>query len=409
MGTPLHIALRYLFAKKSHNVINIISIISAAGIAIGSMALILILSVYNGFDNSIKQIYESYKADFLVTPATGKTFEILPDKLEQLSALQGIGNYSPVLEENIFIKYGDREAIATIRGVEDEYLLHKHIQDNIVEGEAKTAHGEIPNALVGQQLARNLGLRVRFLTPVEMYFPKKEGNISVVNPLESLNTAIFYPSSIIRTDGETDANIVYAGIEDVRALTGTPEETYTQLEIYLPKNSATPIKNLKKENTRILESLQQIFPECTVKDKAGQNATLYRMMKAEKFAVYLILFFVIAIISINIFSCLSMLITDKTEDIATFLSMGATEELIRKIFHLHGFLISFTGCLIGTAVGLALAFLQQQTGIISMPGNYLVSAYPVDIQLADIIITIIVVSATGFVISLMPVKKFFKK
>ena len=409
MGTPLHIALRYLFAKKSHNVINIISIISAAGIAIGSMALILILSVYNGFDNSIKQIYESYKADFLITPVSGKTFSIIPDKLEQLSTLQGIESYSPVLEENVFIKYGSREAIATIRGVEDEYLMHSHIQNNIVEGEAKTSHGEIQNVLVGQNLARNLGLRVRFLTPLEMYFPKKEGNISLTNPLACLNTATFYPSSVIKTDGEADANILYAGIDAVRALSGAPDNSYSQLEIYLPVPTKTSIKNLKKEYSGIMESLQQIFPECSVKDKAAQNATLYRMMKAEKFAVYLILFFVIAIISINIFSCLSMLITDKTEDIATFLSMGATKELVQKIFHLHGFLISLTGCLIGTSAGLALAFVQQQTGIISMPGNYLVSAYPVNIQIADIAITVLGVSATGFAISFLPVSKFFKK
>ena len=175
MGTPLHIALRYLFAKKSHNVINIISIISAAGIAIGSMALILILSVYNGFDNSIKQIYEGYKADFIITPTKGKTFEALPDKISHILDIEGISSAAPVLEETVFIRYGNRESIATIKGIEEVYLNHSHIAGNIVEGEAKTAMGEVRYALPSQQLARSLGLRVRFLTPLEIYFPQKGG------------------------------------------------------------------------------------------------------------------------------------------------------------------------------------------------------------------------------------------
>ena len=408
MGTQLHIALRYLFAKKSHNVINIISIISAAGIAIGSMALILILSVYNGFDNSVRKIYESYKADFVITPTTGKTFTVTPDNLARIENIRGIASISPILEENVFIKYSDKEAIATIRGVEEEYLQHNHIQENILEGETKTAHGEIRYAILSQQLARSLGLRVRFLTPLELYFPKKENAVSITNPLASLNTATFYPSSVIRADGETAGNILYAEMEAVKALTGAAENKYTHLEIYLQEHGGNSLKSLKKENRHIMESMQQIFPECSVKDKTAQNATLYKMMKAEKFAVYLILFFVIGIISINIFSSLSMLITDKTEDIATFLSLGATKELVQKVFHLHGFLISFTGCLIGTAAGLILAYIQQQTGIISMPGNYIITAYPVDIQIADVAITVLGVSAIGFAVSRMPVKKFFK-
>ena len=150
-----------------------------------------------------------------------------------------------------------------------------------------------------------------------------------------------------------------------------------------------------------------MFPQCNVKNKEEQNATLYRMMKAEKFAVYLILFFVIAIISVNIFSSLSMLITDKREDIETFMSLGAPQDLVQKIFHLHGALISVLGCTIGIAVGTVLALVQQYTGIISLPGNYLLSAYPVDIQVMDIIITFVGVSGTGFLISRLPLRKVF--
>ena len=400
MRTPLHIALRYLFAKKSHNVINIISIISAAGIAIGSMALILILSVYNGFDNSIKQIYESYKADFVITPTTGKLFTFTPDNISQISDIEGIVSHEPLLEEHVFLKYGNREAIATIRGVEESYLKQNHIHSNLVEGDSKISHGEVRHAIIGQQLARTLGLRVRFITPLELYFPNKEANISITNPMESLNSQTLYPSAIVKTDGEEQQELLYAGIDAVRDLTGCNANEYTSIEVYTGGISSKQAAEIKKK-------LQKIFPQCHVKNKEEQNATLYRMMKAEKFAVYLILFFVIAIISVNIFSSLSMLITDKREDIETFLSLGAPQELVQKIFHLHGALISLIGCIIGIATGTLLALVQQYTGIISIPGNYLISAYPVDIQALDIIITFVGVSGTGFLISRLPLRNLF--
>lgn len=399
MGNALHIALRYLFAKKSHNVINIISIICAAGIAIGSMALVLILSVYNGFDNSIKEIYEGYKADYVIEPIHGKTFTLTPHTLEELGQIPGISNVNPVVEEKVFLKYDGREAIAILRGTNDKFLQGSYITGNIIEGEPAYMKGEISQAVISQTLAYTLGLRVRFLAPLELYFPRKDARVSITNPLESINTATLYPSAIIRTDAENAENLLYADASTVRELAGIPAEECSMLEINLSRNILPD--NLKK--------MQSLFPDCTIKDKAQQNATLYKMMKAEKFAVYLILFFVIAIISVNIFSCLSMLITDKREDIETFLSMGATRELAEKIFHLHGFLISLLGCLIGTGVGLAAAYLQKTLGIITVPGNYLISAYPVDIRAMDILIIFAGVSAIGYAISWLPVKKFFKK
>ena len=401
MRNQLHIALRYLFAKKSHNVINIISIISAAGIAIGSMALILILSVYNGLDNSIKQSYESYKADFVISPAYKKTFTFTLDDFNRLIDFKDIVEFTPILEENIFLKYGENDAIATIRGINEDYLHLDHITGNIIEGSPKTNTGEIEYALIGQNLARKLGLRVRFLTPIELYFPDKKGNISIANPMESLKYRTIYPSAIIKTDGEDIQDLIYAGMTTVRELTGYGNDEYTSIEVYTGDLS-------KKESAELHKKLKETFPQYNVKNKEEQNATLYRMMKAEKFAVYLILFFVIVIISVNIFSSLSMLITDKREDIETFLSLGATQESVQKIFHLHGFLISLLGCMIGIAMGLLLAVIQQQTGIISIPGNYLISAYPVDIHFTDVAITFIGVSGTGFFISAFPSRKIFQ-
>ena len=406
MGTPLHIALRYLFARKRHNVINIISIISAAGIAIGSMALVLIVSVYNGFDNSIKNIYESYKADFVITPTIGKTFEVNPQTLSELEKIPHILQASTILQENAYVRYDNREAIVQIKGVNPQYLNHSHILENVVEGEPRFFHGENRYAVVGQPLAYHLSLKSRFITPLEIYFPQKTGTISVVNPLEGLNTITVRPSATIKTENQNQDNILYLDSQSAHALTGTPENHFSNIEIYLAPDSMPSLTPRKLKE--IAKSLEKIFPGCSVKDKQQQNSTLYKVIKAEKFAVYLILFFVIIIISINIFSCLSMLVTEKREDIETYLSIGATKELVGKIFHLHGFLISLAGCSIGTIVGITLALIQQKFGIITISGSYIIDAYPIDVRILDILIIFAGVTGIGFIISYLPMKNFFK-
>ncbi|MEG2849966.1 MAG: ABC transporter permease, partial [Bacteroidales bacterium] len=321
MHLPLFIAFRYLFAKKSHNVINIISIISAVGIGIGSMALIVILSVYNGFDNLIKDLYESYEADYIITPIKGKTFEINSSSLSKIKNINGISAICPVIEENVFIKYGDNKSIATIKGIDTAYQRVSSISKNIVEGEFKTMIGQIPHAIVGQKLAQDLMLRVRFLTPIELYFPDRDKEISLVNPMSSLRSEKLFSSGIIRLEQNFDKKYIFAPLTTVRNLIGYYNAEATSVEIYLP---ATPqqgrnTRQYKTSSNTIGEEIQLILGnEYVVKDRFRQNETLYKMMTAEKFTVYFILFFVILIISINIFSSLSMLIIDKKDDINTF-------------------------------------------------------------------------------------------
>lgn len=398
MRTEFHIALRYLFAKKRHNVINIISIVSAAGIAIGSMALILILSVYNGFDNSIREIYESCKADFTISPSKGKTLEVPPQILDKISLIEGVAYSCPIISDNIYVKYGKNEAIATVVGIDSLYFKWNAMAENLIEGKPTLHKGEIKQAVIGEDLARELGARVRFVTPLETFFPKKEGEFSITDPLASINMERLFPSAILRSNGNDIPKAVYTDAGTARKLLGGDENEYSGVEIYLH-----PESNVKE----VGKKLSEILPTGIVKDKQQQNATLYKMMKAEKFAVYLILFFVIGIISINIFSCLSMLVTDKREDIATLLGMGATKGMISRIFHLHGTLISITGCTLGTIAGTVAAIIQKQFGIISLPGSFMITAYPVQIQVQDIAITFIGVSLIGFLISYLPVKKFF--
>ena len=399
MRNQFHIALRYLFAKKTHNVINIISVISAAGIAIGSMALVLILSVYNGFDSSIREIYEGFKADFTITPSAGKTLYIEPALLQQTSSLQEVKSVHTIIEENVFLKYGSKETIALMRGIDSLYLESNPLGNSILEGKAQLALNEVEYAIMGEVLAYSLQARVRFQTPIEIFFPKKDANVTIANPLESVNYRKLFHGATIKGQGTDESSILYVPQKAARALTGNSENEFSTLEIFLHPEA-------DKEMAR--KSIQNLYPRSIVKDKLQQNDTLYKMMKAEKGAIYLILFFITAIISINIFSCLSMMIAEKRDDIATFLGLGATNEFIKRIFILHGTFISMAGCLAGTALGLLAAWGQQTFGFVSMPGNYMLSAFPVEIHFADVMITVIGVCGIGFLISCLPALKIFK-
>ena len=397
MYLPFFIARRYLFAKKSHNVINIISLISAVGIGIGSMALIIILSVYNGFDTLVKSFYEAYQPDFIITPSRGKIFSASATEFEKVSSLPRVVSLQQVVDETVFVLYDDRESIASVKGVETGYGEISGVSANIVEGEFRLEEGDLNYAIVGRQLASNLRLRTRFLSPLELYFPDRFSKISPLNPMASLNEEILYPSGIISLNQEFDQTGIYVPLSVARNLLSYGSDEVTSVEVYLEKG-AVNVGDLELEIEKILGA------DFVVKGTYEQNETLYKMMKAEKFAVYLILFFVIIVISVNIFGSLSMLIIEKAEDMRTYRSFGADDKLLHGVFVLQGWLISAIGAVVGIIVGLILCFIQMEYEVITMPGNYIVDSYPVDIHFADIMITLFGVLFIGYLIAMLPVK-----
>ncbi len=396
MHLPFFIAKRYLFAKKSHNVINIISLISAVGIGIGSMALIIILSVYNGFDTLVKSFYQEYQPDFIITPSTGKSFSSGSAGFCEIGSWPAVAHLSPVVEETVFALYDNRQAIVSMKGIDTSYGRISRIENNVVEGEFKTGFGTTPNVILGRQLATSLRLRVRFIEPFELYFPDRNTNISLLNPMAGLNNETLYPSGIISLNQEFDQNGIFVPISTARKLLSYSDDEVTSCEIYLASGASQSDIEKKLEQT-----LGNAF---VVKNRYEQNDTLYKMMRAEKFAVYLILFFVILIISVNIFGSLSMLLIDKKMDMQTYRSMGATDKQIESIFVLQGWLISVSGAVVGIITGLVLCFVQQKWGIISMPGNYIIDSYPVHVQFWDVAITFAGVVSIGYLIALLPMK-----
>ena len=397
-----HIAWRYLFAKKSHNVINIISTISAIGIALGCMVLVVILSVYNGFDNLIKSLYNSYSPNYIIEAAKGKSFtadEALIGKIREQESTLAI---APLVQDNIFCTYNGSQSVATLCGVDSLFLQRSRLADYIVDGSFSTGLGEINGAIVSSKLAITLGIRCRFTTPLMLYYPKMRRDATAASNMQELLSILkAHPSGTIQLEKSFDNGLVYIGIERARQLLQFKENEVSALYLYGPagREEEAPSNSLTK---RLREALGKEF---VVKDRYMQNSTMYKMMRSEKIAVYLILLFVIIIVSFNIFGSISLLIIDKRGDIEILRSMGARESLIKRVFMLQGFLISALGTLIGTALGVGLSLLQYHFEIIKLPGNFIIDHYPVEIVPQDLLYIVAGVLAAGYLISRLPLRK----
>ena len=393
------IAGRYLFAKKSHNVINIISAISAIGMAIGTAALIIILSVYNGFDSLIRSMLSNVEPDLLITPSTGKVFVPEGETFDWLYFHPDVKNMCGVLQEQVFINYDGQQGLAKAKGVDWIYEDETPLKDHIREGEFRLHRGDVPMAAVGSGLAYSMGISPRFVSAIEIYYPSRTRKLSMANPLTSIEAVKVWPSSIFSINNDVDAELMILPIDKMRELLEYKDEV-SEVEIRLAEGtSAKELRKLQKEIS------ERLGPDFKVKDRFQQNESLYKMMKYEKAAIYMILIFVIIIIAFNIFGSLSMLIIEKRPDIGTLRSMGAQEGLIKRIFILEGWFISMAGMAAGLLVGTGFALLQQHFGFIKMPGHFIVQAYPVILSWSDIFLTAVGVAAIGYLIALLPVHR----
>ena len=393
---PLRFALRYLFARKSHNVINIISGISVAGMAIGTAALIIILSVFNGFNKLVSDSLGDAQPDLVVKPAAGKAF--VPDStaFAWLYDQELVYNMSSVIEEQAFIAFDGKQSLARVKGVDSVFEEESPIQNHITDGIFSLHRGDLPRAVVGSSLAWSMDINPRFIAPLEIYYPDREGSISLSNPAASLRSTKVTVAGLFAINAELDAELVIVPIETMRELMDYDDEV-----------SAVEIRVQKGTSDKALDGLaaelsERLGPDYEVLDRYRQNEALYKMMRYEKLAIYMILIFIVIIIAFNIYSSLTMLIIEKKDDIGTLRSLGAPEPMTRRIFLLEGWLISLLGLAIGLVLGIALVLLQQKYGLIRMPGSYIISAYPVILEASDIIWTAVGVALVGYLIALLP-------
>lgn len=391
MNTAFHIAWRYLFARKSHNVINLISAVSAAGMAIGAAALILILSVYNGFDRIIESNLSDLDPDILVTSAEGRRF--IPDAglVERLESDGRISSVCRVLEENVLLVYGDKQGIALAKGVDSLYEQVSPLASHLTAGEFSLHFGDVPQAAVGVSLAHEMGISPSFLDKLALCYPRMGAGIPLAGLSSSLGSVSVKPSCLFSINSQTDAGTVIVPIETMRRLLDEPEAV-SGLEL---RTAAPAGRKLFRE----LES--DLGPEYRLLDRRMQRPAIYKMMSYEKLAIYSILIFVVMIVAFNIFGSLSMLKIEKSGDMQTLRAMGADRKFTRRIFVYEGWLVSLAGLAAGLLTGVGAALVQQHFGVVKMPRGFMISAYPCVLEFGDVLLTAAGVALIGFLISLL--------
>ncbi len=388
-------------AKKSRNAINIISAISVAGVAVGTMALIIVLSVFNGFDSIVKSLYNSFDPELKITPAEGKVFDPAETNFDEVFRHPGVAGYSEVLEENVLLRYGDRQYIATVKGVDDNYSLVTGIDSMIVEGEYRLWDNNRPNAVVGIGIAYYLAIGLNFLNPVNIYVIKRTGSVSV-NPEQAINRRYIFPSGFFSIEQEINSRYIIVPLAFARDLLQySTEVTAIELDLadgYDPKLVQEELSGILGDRFRL-------------QNRNEQNALFYRIMRSEKWAIFLILSFILVIASFNIIGSLTMLILDKQEDINTLDSLGASTRLIKRIFLLEGYLISISGAVIGLVLGSFVSWLQAHYGLIKLSGSgtFIIDAYPVVFLFQDVIKVFAVVLVIGFLAAWAPVRYVARK
>ena len=387
---PLRFAVRYLFARKSYNVINMISGIGVAGMAIGTAALVIILSVFNGFNRLVSDSLGNARADVVVRPAAGKVFSPDTSFWEGVRADERVVSLSEVLEEQVFLSYEGKQSVVNARGVDEVYEEEMGLN---------LRNGDIRLADVSSDLAWSLGINPKFLSPIQIWYPDRTGYISPSNPAASLHTAEIHAAKVMDIPHTSDSGadgtmIIPIGV--MRSLTGYYKEV-SAVEIRFSEGlSPRAARAFRRELGK------QLGDAFIVQDRYMQDESLYKMMRYEKAAIFLILIFIVIIISLNIFGSLSMLVIEKQEDIATLRAMGADERLIRRVFVLEGWMISLLGMAVGVVLGVGLALLQQHFGLIKMPGNFVVDAYPVVLRLGDVLLSAAGVALIGLIVALAP-------
>jgi lipoprotein-releasing system permease protein len=397
----VYIAKRYLFAKKSRNAINIISAVSVAGVAVGTMALIIILSVFNGLETMVSAIFNTFDPDIKITAAEGKTFIADTSRLKLLSKVEGLSCYSLTLEENALLKYGDRQFIATIKGVDDNYAMVSNIDSSMWEG-AFTLRSENgrPFAIPGIGVAQYLGIRISFITPLNIYVPRKTGGVTM-NAENAFNKKFIFPSGIFQVEKEFDSKYVYIPIEFARELTEI-EDGVSSIEIRFTEQA---------DPHSVQKNIMKIFGKgFIVRNRYEQQEIFYKVMQSERLAIFFILTLIIIIASFNIMGSLTMLIIEKERDIEILKSLGADNNLIRKIFIFEGWLISIIGALMGIILGFVICWLQQTYGFVKLHSESLImDSYPVVMKIKDFIIVPGTVLLIGYWAAWYPVRFLTKK
>ncbi|PKP32012.1 MAG: hypothetical protein CVU00_12130 [Bacteroidetes bacterium HGW-Bacteroidetes-17] len=399
MNFSFYIAKRYLVSKKSHNIINIISGISVAGITIGTMALIIILSVFNGFEGLVISLFNNFNPDLVITPSEGKTIKQSQFPSTEIKAINGVAHYMEVIEENVLVQSGDKQHFANIKGVSNQYAEMSGIDSCMIDGEFKLKQGGLNYAVIGSGVAYYLDFRIKLEEQaISILAPRKSRGFNL-NPEQDFSRQNILVSGAFMVEQNFDSKYIFAPFTFVKEILQYDDEI-SYVEIGLGKEA-----NSDQVQSKIKSLLG---PDFKVKNRFEQQELLYKIMKSEKWAIFLILTFILLIATFNVIGSLSMLILDKKKDIAVLQSMGANNQLIRKIFLFEGSLISMIGALSGLILGTIICVLQMQFGLVGLGdanGAFIVNSYPVILQWTDFIYVFFTVFIIGMVAAWIPTRR----
>jgi lipoprotein-releasing system permease protein len=403
LNTPFYIARRYLFAKKTTNAINIISAISVVGVFVGSAALIIILSVFNGFEEVVLKMFNTITPQIVISPAQGKTFDPNSAYFNELKRDKGIYSYTEVLSENALLRYNDKQSVGLVKGVSGDYLKNKNLDSITIDGEFKLENRSLNYAVIGSAIQNFLMVNTTDpFNPLQVFSPKKKSNqTGSINPADDFTILSIPVSGVFEVQQDFD-NVAIVPLRFARKLL---EEPVKISSIELNLNKGVDLDEFK------LGIESKVGKQFEIKDRIQQNKVLYNILGSEKWAVYIILTFILIIAIFNIIGSLTMLVIDKLKDIAILSSLGAGKTLIKRIFLFEGMMITMAGCIFGLIIGLLFCLLQQKFGWIKMSQENLVitNAYPVALKWKDFLLVFLTVSIFSFMASALSANLSVKK
>ena len=398
MNVSLFIAKRYLFAKKSHNIINIISIVSLVGTAVATGALFIVLSIFNGLQAFVEKSFNAFNADIEITPKQGKIIAEDAIDLQAVAAWKEVNYISPILSDVAVFVYEQQQFIAKIKGVNLDYQRMCRLDTTLWRGVFLLDENHFPLAVLGGGVASALNCPVSGMinNSLKIYYPDRTKKGSAFTSMESLNSEVITPIGIFRSNTNYDMEYVFVPLYFARQLLGYPSG-YTSLEIRC--QSKKSIDNVQQKLSKLLGK------DYFVKNAYQQEELLYKVMQSEKWSIYAILSFILLIASFNMVGIIAILILEKKQDVHILHSMGAEIKTIRRIFLYEGFLISVSGTLIGFVIGLLFCLLQTHFQLIGLgDGSYILEAYPVEVRITDIILTFMIVFCITLPTAYIPVK-----
>ena len=406
MNFPFYIAWRYLFSKKSTNAINVISGISVVGVAVATMALVVTLSVFNGFHDLVASLFTAFDPQLEVRPATGKTIAADDPVLTEIKQLETVEVATECVEDQALAIYHGRQAMVTVKGVEDNFDSLTHIREILLgDGEFELHAADMHYGIPGIRLAEMLGTGYRYDEPMQIFAPRREGQLDMTDPESGFERDELYSPGVLFSvmQAKYDKGYILTSIGFARRIFDQ-QGMVSSLELRLKPGSDFEAvkKNIKK----------LAGDRFTVKDRFEQQDDTFKIMKIEKFIAYIFLTFILMVACFNIIGSISMLIIDKKDDVVTLRNLGASDRQITQIFLFEGRMISAIGAVIGILLGLLLCWIQQTFEVIklgSQAGSFIVPAYPVSVHPWDVVLVFVTVMAVGFLAVWYPVRYFSKR